>query len=107
MAAEKVVEPVGEELVSYELVIVVRPDASKEEVEAVLDSVSGYITGRGGTVTEVERWGKRRLAYPIKHNTQGIYALVRFQLKPEHNRELEANLRISENILRHLLVKLD
>ena len=106
MVTEKTADP-AEDFGSYELILIIRPEAPDEEVEAVVESVSRYVTGRGGTVSEVERWGKRRLAYPIKHQNQGIYILNRFQMKPEHNRELEANLRISENVIRHLLVKHD
>ena len=69
--------------------------------------VSQFITGRGGTVSDIERWGKKRLAYPIRHFWEGSYVLTRFKLPPVHNKELEANLRISEDILRHMLVKLD
>jgi len=54
----------------------------------------------------VERWGKRRLAYPIEHFMEGNYVLARFKLKPALSKELEANLRISEELLRHLLIKL-
>ena len=98
-------QSVDEELCDYELTIVVSPEAAEEDVEATVDSIGQFITGKGGVVSEVERWGKRRLAYPIKHFTAGNYILTRFRIKPEHNRELETNLRISEDIIRHLLIR--
>ncbi len=64
-------------------------------------------TGRGGTIANTERWGKRKLAYPIKHSLEGNYVLIKCKLKPASSRELEANLGISEEVLRHLLVKLE
>lgn len=98
---------VDEELGNYELTMIVSPEAAEETFEAIIDGVSRYVTENGGTVSEVDRWGKRRLAYPIGQFGEGQYVLTRFQLRPEHNHDLEANLRISEDVIRHLLVKLD
>ena len=106
VVTEDIQDQLGEEFGNYEVTIVVRPDATDEEVATAAESVSQYITERGGVIGEVEQWGKRRLAYPIKRGGEGHYILTRFQMRPEHNRELEANLRISEDVIRHLLVKL-
>lgn len=95
-----------EQLNSYELIMIISPEAAEENFEAAVEGVSRFVSDRGGVVSEVENWGKRRLAYPIKHFSEGSYVLARFQMRPEHNRELEANLRISEDVIRHLLVKL-
>jgi small subunit ribosomal protein S6 len=95
-----------EGLCDYELVVIVSPGAEEEGFEAAIESVSRFVTGRGGVVSEVERWGKRRLAYPIKRHSEGNYVLTRFRMSPEHNKELESNLRISEDVIRHLLIKL-
>ncbi len=92
---------------SYELVFIVRPDASDEQLEATVEGISRFITGRDGVVDEVDQWGKKRLAYPIRHHREGSYVLTRFQLSPEQNRELESILRISEDVIRHLLIRLD
>ena len=91
----------------YELVFIVNPEVAEESLENTINSVSQFITGRGGTVSDVQRWGKRRLAYPVKRFVEGTYVLTRFKMSPQWSRELEANLQISENILRHLLVRLD
>jgi len=106
MVSDKVVTAEGEQLRDYELILVISPEVAEEEFEAAIDSVSRFITGKGGVISDTERWGKRKLAYPIRHFMEGSYVLTRFKLKPEFGRELEANLRISEEVLRHLLVKL-
>ena len=90
----------------YELIVIVSPEVPDEELPTHLDKISEFITNKGGSVTEVERWGKRKLAYPINHFREGNYVLTRFKLEPGTTAELEANLRISEKILRHLLIKL-
>jgi small subunit ribosomal protein S6 len=91
----------------YELVVIISPEVANEAADGVMESVSRFITSNGGTVTEVEPWGKRKLAYPIKHFMEGSYVLSRFKMQPKFTKQLEANLRISEDVLRYLLVKLD
>ena len=91
----------------YELVYVVRPDITDENLDPIVEKVSQLITNRGGTISGVERWGKRKLAYPIKHFTEGHYVLSRFKLSPAASKELEANLQITEEIIRFLIVVKD
>ena len=91
----------------YELVLIISPEIVDETLDTTIDKVSQFITEKDGTISDVERWGKRRLAYPIKHFMEGSYVLTRFKLKPALSKELEANLQISEAILRHLLIKLN
>jgi small subunit ribosomal protein S6 len=95
-----------EQLRDYELILVLSPEVTEDSVEAEISKVSQFIVDRGGTVSTVEQWGKRKLAYPIKLFTEGSYVLTRLKLKPKLTKELEANLQISEVVLRHLLVKL-
>ena len=104
--SKKASEAKDKQLRDYELVLIVSPEVVEERFDATIDNVSQFITGKGGTISDVERWGKRRLAYPIEHFTEGSYVLTRFRLKPALSKELEANLQISEEVLRHLLVKL-
>jgi len=99
--------PVAEKLNDYELIFILKPDLGDEKTEAVTENIQKLITNQGGVISEVQKWGKRRLAYQIKHFGEGYYVLVKCQMKPDTNKELEANLRISEDVLRHLLVKLD
>ena len=91
----------------YELTIVIAPETSEEKLEASIESVNRYITNRGGTVDDTQRWAKRKLAYPIKHFNEGYYVLFQFKMKPMDGKELENNLRISEEVLRHLLISID
>jgi len=95
-----------EQMRDYELVLIISPEVQGEKFDTVIGNVSQFITGKGGIVSDVEQWGKRRLAYSIRHFEEGSYVLSRFKLKPTLSKELEANLQISEEILRHLLVKL-
>ena len=90
----------------YELIVIISPDVGEEDIPGTIDKVSDFITSRGGAITEVDHWGRRKLAYPIDRFREGHYVLSRFKVKPEMAAELEANLKISENILRHLLVRL-
>ena len=103
---EKVLKAEDNQLRDYELIVIFNPQVVEEKFDATIDSVSQFITERGGTIADVERWGKKRLAYPIEHFMEGSYVLTRFSLKPALSKELEANLQISEEVLRHLLVKL-
>ena len=94
-----------ERLQDYELVLVVSPEVGEDALETVLKNVSQFITGKGGVISEEERWGKRKLAYPIKRSLDGNYVLTRCKMRPTWAKELDANLNISEDVLRHLLLK--
>ena len=103
--SEKALKLEDEQLCDYELVFIISPEAAEEKSDTAIEKVSQFITGQGGTIADVERWGKRKLAYPIRHFMEGNYVLIRFKLKSALGKELEANLRISEDILRHLLIR--
>jgi len=90
----------------YELVMIINPEVEEEKFDATINSVSQFITDNGGTISDVERWGKRKLAYPVEHFMEGNYVLTHFSLQPALSKELEASLHISEEVLRHLLVNL-
>ncbi len=89
----------------YELVIIINPEVAEEEVATTMEKVSRFITEKGGAVTEVNQWGKRKLAYPIKNFIEGNYVLTQFQIEPKLTAELEASLGLAEEVLRHLLVR--
>jgi len=107
MVSENATTPIADDLRSYELTLIVSPQLNEEAYDATIDKYSRFITGKGGVVDDTQRWGKRRLSYPIKHFGEGNYVLFKFRMKPASSRELEANLRISEEIVRHLLVNMD
>lgn len=90
---------------AYEVVIVLSPALEEEAVVAFLDRVKQAIEGTGGSVEGVDRWGRRRLAYEINDQTEGQYVLARFQAESRSGTsELEHLCRISEPVLRHLIV---
>ena len=93
------------QLRDYELVVIISPEVADEAVDGVIGNVSRFITENGGTVSDVEQWGKRKLAYPIKHFMEGSYVLTRFKMQPKLSKQLEASLQISEEVLRHMLVQ--
>jgi small subunit ribosomal protein S6 len=87
--------------------VIISPEVPEEEVPTNIDKIGEFITSKGGSITQVDRWGKRRLAYTINHFKEGNYVLTKFKIEPATTAELEANLRISEKILRHMLIRLD
>jgi small subunit ribosomal protein S6 len=89
----------------YELVYILNPEMSDEVLESKVNSITQFITGKDGVIDGVDKWGKKKLAYPIKHFLEGNYILTKFKLSPARCKELEANLRISEDVIRHLLIK--
>jgi small subunit ribosomal protein S6 len=91
----------------YELVFIVSPDVTDEALEPMVNNITQFIANKAGTVVEVARWGRKKLAYPIRHLLEGNYILIKFKLDPSANKELETNLKISEKIMRYLLIKVD
>jgi small subunit ribosomal protein S6 len=91
----------------YELVVVMNPEIPEEDVQAAIDRVTAAVTSRGGTVDDVQPWGRRKLAYAIKRHVEGNYILTNIKLDPERAHELESGFMISEDILRHLLIRKD
>jgi small subunit ribosomal protein S6 len=89
----------------YELVVIISPEVSEEEVPAAIERISQAIVSRGGEVKEVDHWGRKKLAYPIKEYREGNYVLTQLRLDPTRTAELEAGLHISEEVVRHLLVR--
>ena len=96
---------VAQRLRDYEIVLIVTPQASEDEVTAIVERISGFISDRGGTVEDHEVWGLRRLAYAIHKFMEGIYVLAHFSLDAKDVIELNRNLSTSEDILRFLITK--
>ncbi len=90
----------------YELVVIISPEVTDEEFPVTLEKMNQFITDRGGSITEVNQWGRRKLAYPIENFMEGNYVLTQFKMEPKQTAELEASLKLTEEILRHLLVRL-
>ena len=90
----------------YELVVIFSPQVADDDIDRQVERVSQWITGGGGEVTNVNRWGRNRLAYPINRFREGTYVAYQFQMRPEATSELERNIRLAEEIIRHLLVRM-
>ena len=91
----------------YELIVIISPEVVDEELGAIVERVTQFITEKDGVISSVEQWGKKRLAYPIKHFTEGNYVLVNCRFRSTLSKELETRLHIAEEIIRHLLIRLD
>jgi small subunit ribosomal protein S6 len=98
----------------YELMAISVPDGTPEELVETASSVAGYVTGAGGLVLRSSNdspWGRRRLAYPIRHNSadlrDGFYTLYHFEIEPARIEDIERELRLNERVIRHLLLQLD
>ncbi|MFI3210056.1 MAG: 30S ribosomal protein S6 [Peptostreptococcaceae bacterium] len=88
---------------NYELIFVVKPNADEEVKTAVLNKIK-EVVATNGEVTTVDTWGTKRLAYPIAKFTEGYYVLVNFASGVEVPKELDRNLKINENVIRHMIV---
>lgn len=91
----------------YELALVVSAKIEDDARAAAVDKAKEYITRAGGTVTEVEEWGKKRLAYEIQKMNEGYYYFIQFDAEPTAPTLIEQDVRIMDNILRFLCVKKD
>ena len=91
----------------YELAVVVSAKIEEEDRIATIEKVKAYITRFGGTVTEEDEWGKRRLAYEIQKMREGFYYFVRFESEATCPAEVERRVRIMENVIRYLCVRQD
>ena len=89
---------------AYEIVYVIRPDLSDENRTAKIERIHSLITENQGELGKIEDWGKRVLAYEIKHCTEGYYGLAEFQLPPENVKSIEERLNIDEEILRYQII---
>ena len=89
----------------YELALVVNAKIEDEAREAVVEKAKGYVARYGGTVTEVEEWGKKRLAYEVQKMREGFYYFIQFEADATCPAEVERHVRILDNVMRYLVVK--
>lgn len=89
------------------MMYILRPELDEAAVTAATAKVSALVTGNGGEVTKSDLWGRRRLAYPIKQCRDGQYVLMQYKLDPAAGTEVERTLRISEEVIRYLVIRLD
>lgn len=92
---------------TYEALYIVQPNATDDEVQTIDAGVQRLITENGGSVVRSEIWGKRRLAYEVKRFQEGIYILVRFQCAPDAINKLKQYFKLTDDIIRELVVHFD
>jgi small subunit ribosomal protein S6 len=91
----------------YELMYIARPNLEPEQYEALQERVAGLIARDGGETTGLDVWGKRRLGYPIKHETDGYYVVLTFKGGEELIRELDRVLSITDEFIRFKIFRMD
>jgi small subunit ribosomal protein S6 len=91
----------------YEVVVILNPEIGDDVVAESLERLNQGVTSRGGEVVEVNHWGRRRLAYPISRHYEGNYVVSQIKMDPSEMPAFEGGLRISEEVIRHLVVRAD
>ena len=94
-------------MVNYESMYILKPDMDEEKKDSLVKRFSDIVTNNGGEIKNVDEWGKKRLAYPINYIEDGYYVLMTFTAPPELPTELERNYKISDDIMRYMVVNLD
>jgi len=90
----------------YEVVIIVKP-SDEEVTNATIAKFENIIKNTGGVVDKIDRWGKKRLAYEVKDFMEGYYTLINFTAEPATVFELERVLKITDEVLKHMVIKLE
>ena len=91
----------------YELIVIAVPQLEEAALATLTQRIAGWIAAANGTGTNTNVWGRRALAYAINKQTDGIYIQFNFQLASNETRDLERNLRLDEQVIRHLVIRLD
>jgi small subunit ribosomal protein S6 len=91
----------------YEELYILRPDITEEEVDASVDQIRQIVTGSGGAIDKVDKWGVRKLAYRVKKQGEGFFVLVQFTAQPEAVKEIERRLRVADAVVKYLTVRID
>ena len=92
---------------AYELMVILDPDLEERTVAPSLDTYLNVVRNDGGSIDNVEVWGRRRLAYEIEKNAEGIYAVVTLQAEPATVKELDRQLGLNESVLRTKVIRPD
>jgi len=93
-------------LTKYEVMFVINPTLEDEKKEATIETVKEIIAAQG-SVSNVDVWGMRKLAYPIEKKNEGYYVVAEFEAEPTLPKELDRRLRISDNVMRHIIINKD
>lgn len=101
------VQSTEKRMTEYEVTYILRPSLEESEVEQRANAIAEIVKSQGGEVSAVERLGKKRLAYEIKDVREGNYIVMQFRSQPPVSKELERQLKLHEDVLRALVVRLD
>ena len=91
----------------YEMMILLVPGMSREEIDSELETVHGWIENQDGEITKVDHWGRRRMAYLIDDQRDAYYVVYQLNMPTQAPIEIERNLRLKENVLRYLITRTD
>ncbi|MCB0200776.1 MAG: 30S ribosomal protein S6 [Caldilineae bacterium] len=91
----------------YELMYIVHPEADKDGVTVVSEQLASWISEQGGEISKTNVWGRRKLAYAIKKQTEGTYVVVDLKLDGEALSEVERNVKLHEQVLRYMFIRKD
>ena len=92
---------------AYEVMYIIRPDLDEEQTNAVIEKFKSLIENNGGEITKLDKWGKRKLAYEIKHSREGFYVLILLNGEPNTVAELDRVFRITDEVLKHIILRGD
>jgi small subunit ribosomal protein S6 len=93
--------------VDYEVTYIVRPNLEETDLDERVNAIAEQLKGNGAEVGEIEKMGKRRLAYEIDDTREGYYVVMKFKSEPTTAKELERQMRLNEDVMRHLLINLE
>ena len=91
----------------YEVMTIHRPDLAESDIDSNLSQIESFLTDNGGSVSNRDLWGKRRFAYEIDHLSEGFYSVLSFQALPQVVENLDRRLTLSDEVLRHKIVRLE
>ena len=91
----------------YEIALIIRPEVEEEGQAALIERLGELLTSEGGEVADVETWGRRRLAYPIRKIQEGYYYFIQGKFSASVLPELERTIKLNEDILRHMVIRTD
>ena len=91
----------------YETIFIINPDLDESQINDVTEAVKTAIESGGGKVLKVDPWGKKRLAYAVKQHTDGYYVFIVFESSPEFVNQLNGHYRITERIIKHIIVQFE
>ena len=92
---------------TYEVAFIVHPELDEAALSDLVEKAQSWVTATGGQVTQVDRWGRRRLAYPIRKQIEGQYILMHAQMSATATHDVERNLRLTEQVMRFQVIRTD